>query len=206
MKALSDNGDYCSPELYLSDARGIHIPRDFVLCATKECVEDYTKWKEDLDFLADENNIDKDGYWDTWHKVLENIVIKHPTTGRRWSLYQDGDLFIIPYLKDCKWVVDAGPVYTIELESRYDEMLDECYEPWEFGSVKYYASKILKETDPTMYNIGYREWLDSQVADGQLFEHDGEYYEENVEPEQEDLEIHTEDFWVRDYGHYEWKI
>ena len=43
-------------------------------------------------------------------------------------------------------------------EDEYDEMLDDCYEPWEMGNYTFYPSNIIKRCDPTMYNCGINEW------------------------------------------------
>lgn len=47
-----------------------------------------------------------------------------------------------------------------ELQERFDEMLDDCYEPITLGFGKYYASDILKNCDPIAYRIGLSEFED----------------------------------------------
>jgi hypothetical protein len=42
----------------------------------------------------------------------------------------------------------------------FDEMLDECYEPYKIGEMTFYASDILKNCDPIAYRIGVSEHED----------------------------------------------
>lgn len=76
-------------ELLLSDSRGIYIPRDFYEGF------DLDKWNlkaEDLTELSDPEN---DNYWDTWELVLNNAYFV--IDGKKYTLYQDGDLLAIAY-------------------------------------------------------------------------------------------------------------
>ena len=51
--------------------------------------------------------------------------------------------------------------YTVlKIEERFDEMLDDLYEPITIGFGKYYASDILKNCDPIAYRIGLSEFED----------------------------------------------
>lgn len=79
--------------LILSDARGIYIPRDFVI---DECGEiDYEHCKawhiktEDAEILK---NPDHDAYWDTWNDIL-NYAYFTDDDGNDYRLHQDGDLW-----------------------------------------------------------------------------------------------------------------
>lgn len=56
----------------------------------------------------------------------------------------------------------------------FDEMLDECYEPYKIGKLTFWASDILRECDPVAYRIGVSEYED--------------YVEENADDEGDDDE------------------
>ena len=84
-------------ELYLSDARGIYIPRDFALSIKRECVANVRA--EDWEILA--TGPDHEFYWDTWSDVERDAIITNPVTGVVFCLYQDGDLWLAP--KDAEW-------------------------------------------------------------------------------------------------------
>lgn len=87
--------------LYLSDSRGIYIPRDFVECTYRSCISGVTD--EDLEACTDP---DSEGYWDAWAHVEANAIITDQETGKEYNLYQDGDL----------WLIERG--------AEYDEKLD----------------------------------------------------------------------------------
>ena len=65
-------------ELYLSDARGIFIPRDFATSIKRECVANVTAG--DWEVLA--AGPDHEWYWVTWSDVERTAVITNPVTGR----------------------------------------------------------------------------------------------------------------------------
>jgi hypothetical protein len=70
-------------------------------------------------------------------------------------------------------------LHDYQLEEMFDEMLDECYPVVEFGQLSYTPSDVLRSTDPVAYRVGFSDWLDSQLSDGQLFEHaDGSIHDE----------------------------
>jgi hypothetical protein len=73
---------------------------------------------------------------------------------------------------------------TRDLESMYNEMLDDCYEMIDICGYKYLPSTTLKTVDPIAYRCGFVDYLDSLVTDEIIFEHeDGSYHDE---PESED--------------------
>ena len=78
--------------LYLSEDRGIYIPRDFAESINRELIVDREKWEDDLDFLA-KSGTGKDFYWETWQNVLDGLKVKF---GRRtYFFYQDGPVWMI---------------------------------------------------------------------------------------------------------------
>jgi len=64
----------------------------------------------------------------------------------------------------------------LDVDSMYDDMLDECYDLSEVGGPFSHmlASKVLEECDPIAYRCGFTDWLDS-LSD-QYYEVDGNYY------------------------------
>ena len=93
---------YCDADLLLSDNNGTNMPRKFVVQCTAMVV-DYDKWKDCLTFLA-EHRIWDTGYWDTWDKVVAECMVMWE--GHKYTLHQDGDLFMIPYKGEVTWVPD----------------------------------------------------------------------------------------------------
>lgn len=47
-----------------------------------------------------------------------------------------------------------------ELEEQFDEMLDESYPTYKIGESTFYASQILNNCDPIMYQIAVDEYID----------------------------------------------
>lgn len=99
--------DQADPILFLSDARGVYIPRDFAHAMRD--AEGITGIS-DTDWQTLEAGPDNELYWETWTHVMENCQIadKH---GRceYFTLYQDGDLWLIPegmvWSSDDDWFV-----------------------------------------------------------------------------------------------------
>lgn len=54
--------------------------------------------------------------------------------------------------------------YILESEAtdRYNEMLDEVYEPIKIGNLHYDVSRVLSEVDPIAWREGFNNWLDSE--------------------------------------------
>ena len=47
-----------------------------------------------------------------------------------------------------------------QLEEKFDEMMDEVYQPYIIGELTYYASQILNNCDPIAYQISVDEYID----------------------------------------------
>jgi hypothetical protein len=77
--------------LFLSDARGIHIPQNFAECMKRHCVTGVST--EDWDVLI--NGPDIESYWDVWSNVCDNAVITAPDTGVKYTIHQDGDCWLV---------------------------------------------------------------------------------------------------------------
>jgi len=78
-------------ELYASDNRGIYIPQYFAESIQRECLGGVSN--EDMQILLD--GPEAEYYWDAWDTVLDNAILTDKN-GKRWSLYQDGDLWLVP--------------------------------------------------------------------------------------------------------------
>lgn len=52
-----------------------------------------------------------------------------------------------------------------EWAEQFDEMLDDCYEPFRMGGFTFYASDILKSCDPIAYDIELCDYIDSQMEE-----------------------------------------
>ena len=78
--------------LFLDDARGIYLPRDFAESINREYIINREKWENDLDFLA-RSAPESNFFWDTWQDVLDGLKVK---IGRRtYFFYQDGPVWMI---------------------------------------------------------------------------------------------------------------
>jgi len=53
----------------------------------------------------------------------------------------------------------------LELEERFDEMLDETNDLIKIGSLTYLPSQVLKNVDPIAYRIGKYDFADMGFAD-----------------------------------------
>ena len=110
------NTTKAKPILFLSDSRGIYIPRDFARSIKCTCLSGVSE--ADLDYLAlgpggclDDVQEPQEGesvrgeyYWETWDNVLNNAVVTD--NGQKYVLYQDGDLWLIP--QDWEWSDEEG--------------------------------------------------------------------------------------------------
>lgn len=77
-------------QLFLSDARGIYIPRDFAQSVARDRVAHVVL--EDWAIL--EAGPEHEQYWDAWHDVLD-FAVWTDDHGDTWRLHQDGDLWLV---------------------------------------------------------------------------------------------------------------
>jgi len=56
-------------------------------------------------------------------------------------------------------------VTELELEERFDEMLDESNEIIKIGTLTYLPSQVLKNVDPIAYRIGKYDFADMFLTD-----------------------------------------
>ena len=71
-----------------------------------------------------------------------------------------------------------------DLESMFDDCIDETNDFVRICGLEYSPSHVLRAVDPTAYRCGFCDWLDSEVAAGNVFEHkDGTYHDEDEDEE-----------------------
>lgn len=78
--------------LWLNDARGIYIPRDFAKSFDNRDEHVTGVSPEEWAILEDPNH---EHYWDVWSDVLNNATVTD-NDGVKFTLHQDGDLWLIP--------------------------------------------------------------------------------------------------------------
>ena len=78
-------------ELFADSNRGVYIPQHFAESVMRECVQGVSN--EQWTIL--ESGPDHEWYWNEWDMVLNNARMTD-RNGRKWFLYQDGDLWLIP--------------------------------------------------------------------------------------------------------------
>ena len=63
---------------------------------------------------------------------------------------------------------ECAPEMLTEWEAMglYDDMLDECCEPYTLNGMEYMPSTILKECDPIAYRVGFADYADSLAQEG----------------------------------------
>jgi hypothetical protein len=81
------------PLLWLSDARGIYIPRDFAESFNDraKCVSGVT----DEQWAVLEAGPDHEQFWDVWQEVCDDAVVTDED-GNRYYVEQDGDCWLVP--------------------------------------------------------------------------------------------------------------
>ena len=78
--------------LWLSDARGIYIPRDFATSFADRAKSVTGVSDEEWEILE---NPDHEFYWDAWCDVCNRAIVTDDA-GIKFRLWQDGDLWLIP--------------------------------------------------------------------------------------------------------------
>jgi len=97
--------------LWLSDARGIYIPRDFA-----DSFADRAKHVSGVsaeDWTVLEAGPDHEWYWEAWQDVLDNAIVTDDA-GTQFTVHQDGDCWLVPV--GMSWD-DATETYVWEEET-----------------------------------------------------------------------------------------
>jgi len=81
------------PMLWLSDARGQYIPRDFASSFADRAK--YVTGVSDEDWTILEAGPDHEHYWDAWQEVEQKARITD-SDGNAFTIYQDSDCWLIP--------------------------------------------------------------------------------------------------------------
>jgi len=83
----------CEPLLWLSDARGIYIPRDFATSFVDRAK--HVSGVSDEDWETLESGPDSEWYWEAWASVCDNAVVTDDN-GQKFFIWQEGDCWLIP--------------------------------------------------------------------------------------------------------------
>ena len=79
--------------LFSDSARGIYIPQHFAESVKRECVSGISP----VQFAILRHGPEDEFYWDVWNEVVEsNAIVTDPESGIAYTLFQDGDLWLVP--------------------------------------------------------------------------------------------------------------
>jgi hypothetical protein len=67
-------------------------------------------------------------------------------------------------------------ICSIDTETAYLDMLNECYEPVQICGYSYQQGDALKSIDPIAFRCGEVDYISSQVDDGTWVEINGDFY------------------------------
>ena len=94
-------------------------------------------------------------------------------------------------MENKRYLIDGEEVTKEEFEERlekevdeyvrdnYDDLLDECYGPYEIGYCTLYASEILKNCDPIAYSCAMHDYIDSELGEATWEVEEYGFYEVN---------------------------
>lgn len=91
------------PMLWLSDARGMYIPRDFATSFADRAK--HVTGVNDETWSILEAGPDHEWYWEAWDDVCRSARVTD-AHGRGYTVYQDGDCWLIP--DDMEWSDETG--------------------------------------------------------------------------------------------------
>lgn len=93
--------------LWLSDSRGVYIPRDFANSFVDRAKHVSGVAAENWEILeAGPDIVDDSGervecyYWDAWQEVCDSAVVTDDK-GHKYTIWQDGDCWLVP--EGMKW-------------------------------------------------------------------------------------------------------
>ena len=89
--------------LWLNDARGVYIPRDFANSFADRAKTVAGVTAEQWATL--EAGPDDESYWDVWTEVCDSAIVTDDK-GVEFTIWQDGDCWLIP--KGMEWNDEAG--------------------------------------------------------------------------------------------------
>jgi hypothetical protein len=79
--------------LWLSDARGVYIPRDFANSFVER--DKHVKGVSADDWTTLEAGPDHEWYWEAWQSVCDNATVTDEN-GVEYFIWQDGDCWLVP--------------------------------------------------------------------------------------------------------------
>lgn len=83
---------HLEPLLWLSDARGVYIPRDFATSFADRSKAVANVTDEQWAILETPEH---DEYWDVWNEVTDSAIVTDEN-GNRFTVWQNGDCWLIP--------------------------------------------------------------------------------------------------------------
>src|ERR1700758_4250225 len=89
--------------LWLSDARGIYIPRDFAASFADRAK--HVSGVKDEDWAVLEAGPYHEWYWEAWEDVCRDAIVTDEN-GVKYAVYQDGDCWLIP--EGMEWSDETG--------------------------------------------------------------------------------------------------
>jgi hypothetical protein len=78
--------------LFCDSASGRYIPQRFAAEIMPQYLTGVSQ--DQINDLADPDN---EWYWQTWHDVLNNAKVVDHTTGQTYTLWHDGDLWLLDW-------------------------------------------------------------------------------------------------------------
>jgi hypothetical protein len=94
MKGYDMTIKFPEPLLWLSDSRGVYIPRDFA-CSFNNRSKDVTGVSEDDWSVLEAGPHGSEYYWEVWQEVCDNATVTD-VDGIVYTIYQDGYCWLIP--------------------------------------------------------------------------------------------------------------
>ena len=94
------------PILLVNSAMGIYIPSQFCSVYNVPCnFANYEDIKKDIEYIADEDNIGNDDYWEVWDSLIDDAVFLDTDNNQYYIAYNE-DLWAIPvdYENDDFWI------------------------------------------------------------------------------------------------------
>ena len=79
------------------------------------------------------------------------------------------------YTKDQIELIESE-LNSVDTESLYNDMLDDCYGDVQIGECTYSTGYVLQLVDPTAYRCGTNDYIDSLCSDSVLVEINSLYY------------------------------
>jgi hypothetical protein len=73
-----------------------------------------------------------------------------------------------------------------ELRERYNDLLNECYEPIRFGELSYTPAEVLESVDKIAWREGFNNWLDAEGIVDAPDNINGFVYQEEIDDDSEE--------------------